>query len=193
MHTNLGTAWDQWLVDLSPTDYLDRVHALGLTSLNFVPGVATVLAGMITGEFLRSPHLRAQKTAWLLRAGLICFVVGLVMSRTLCPMVKLIWTPSFAIFSTGWTLWLLAAFYWLIDVKGWRGWSLPLVVVGLNSIAIFILYFTIDWWIMKGWTVVLGRRLFESAYGPLWRSLATLAVLWGIAGALYWRRIFIRL
>jgi heparan-alpha-glucosaminide N-acetyltransferase len=192
-HTNLGAAWDQWLVDLSPTDYLDRVHELGLTSLNFVPGVSTVIAGMLAGEFLRNSHLRADKTAWILRAGLVCIVVGLVMARTLCPMVKLIWTPSFAVYSTGWTLWFLAFFYGVIDVKGWRGWALPLVVVGVNSIALFVLYFTIDWWIMKGWTVLLGPGVFESAYGPVFASLATLSVLWGIAAVLYWRRIFIRL
>lgn len=193
MHTNLGAAWDQWMVDLSPTDYLDHVHALGLTSLNFVPGVSTVLAGMLAGEWLRGPATPGAKTAGLVRAGMACFAVGLILSRTLCPMVKLIWTPSFAIYSTAWTLWFLAAFYWVIDVKGRRGWSLPLVVVGVNSIALFLLFFTVDWWIMKGWTIVLGRAFFESAYGPLWRSLATLGVLWGIAGVLYWRRIFIRL
>jgi len=193
MHTNLGAAWDQWLVDLSKTDYLDRVHALGLTSLNFVPGVSTVIAGILAGELLRGPTFPGAKTGWLLRAGMACFVVGWILGRTLCPMVKFIWTPSFAIFSTAWTLWLLAAFYWAIDVRGWRAWSLPLVVVGLNSIVIFILFFTVDWWITKGWTVLVGRALFESAYGPLWSSLATLIVLWGVAGVLYWRRIFIRL
>jgi heparan-alpha-glucosaminide N-acetyltransferase len=191
--TNLGAAWDQWLVDLSPSDWLDHVHALGLTSLNFIPGVSTVLTGMLVGEFLRGPRSARTKTAWLARGGAACFVVGWLLGRTLCPMVKLIWTPSFAIYSSAWTLWFLAAFYWVIEVRGWRGWSLPLVVVGLNSIAVFVLYFTVDWWIWKGWTVVLGRGLFESVYGPLWSSLATLVVLWGTAAALYWRRIFIRL
>lgn len=190
---NLGAAWDRWLVNLSPTDYLDRVHALGLTSLNFIPGISTVIAGMLAGEFLRGPRSPRTKTAVLLGAGVACFAVGSVLERTLCPMVKLIWTPSFAIYSTAWTLGLLAGFYWVIDVRGWRGWSLPLTVVGLNSIALFILFFTTDYWIMKGWTLLVGRGLFESAYGPLWSSLATLLVLWGIAGVLYWRRIFIRL
>jgi len=192
-HTNLGAAWDQWLVNLSPNDWLDHVHALGLTSLNFVPGVSTVLTGMLAGEFLRGARSPRTKAAWLARAGAACFVVGLVLGRTLCPIVKLIWTPSFAIYSTAWTLWFLSAFYWVIDVRGWWGWSLPLVVVGLNSIAVFILYFTVDWWILKGWSVLLGRGLFESAYGPLWSSLATLFVLWGVAAVLYWKRIFIRL
>ncbi len=191
--TNLGAAWDRWLVDLSPTDYLDRVHALGLTSLNFVPGVSTVLAGMLAGGFLRGSRSPHAKTAGLAAAGVACLVVGSVMGNTLSPIVKLIWTASYAITSTGWTLGLLAGFYWIIDVKGWRGWSLPLTVVGVNSIALFLLFFTTDWWIMKGWTMLVGRGLFESAYGPLWSSLATLFVLWGIAGVLYWRRIFIRL
>jgi len=193
MNTNLGAAWDRWLVNLSPNDYLDHVHALGLTSLNFVPGVSTVLAGMLAGEFLRGPLTPGAKAAWLARAGAACLIVGWIMGLTLCPIVKLIWTPSFAILSTAWTLWFLAAFYWIIDVKGWRSWSLPLVVVGLNSLALFLVYFTADWWIMKGWSVILGRGFFESAFGPFWSSLAVLVSLWVLAGALYWRRIFIRL
>ena len=191
--TNLGAAWDRWLVDLSPTDWLDRVHVLGLTSLNFVPGVSTVLTGMLVGTLLRGPRAPEQKTAILLRIGAVCFIVGLLLSRTICPMVKLLWTLSFAVYSTAWTLWFLAAFHWLIDVKGWRRWSVPFVAVGVNSIVVFLLYFIVDWWIGKAWTMALGRSLFESTYGPLWSSLAVLVTLWAIAAVLYWRRIFIRL
>jgi predicted acyltransferase len=191
-NANLGTAWDQWFF-LNGEEYRSGLRDIGLTSLGFVPGVSTVLAGMLAGEFLRGPRSSGAKAAWLAGVGTACLVVGLVLGRTLCPIVKYIWTPSFAIYSTGWTLWLLAGFYGVIEVLGWRRWALPLVVVGLNPIALFILYSTVDWWILKGWTVVLGRGLFESAYGPLWASLAVLFVLWGIAGVLYWRRIFIRL
>jgi len=192
-NTNLGTAWDQWLVTLNQRASFDDLHAVGLTSLNFVPGVSTVIAGMLAGEFLRGPRSPRAKTAWLVGAGTVCFVVGLVMGRTLCPIVKSIWTPSFAIYSTAWTLWLLAAFYWVLDLRGWRGWALPLVVVGLNPIALYILYSTMNWWILKGWMVIVGRGLFESVYGPFWASLAILFFLWGLAGVLYWRRVFIRL
>lgn len=191
--TNLGAAWDRWMVDLSPTDWLDHVHVLGLTSLNFVPGVSTVLTGILTGEFLRGPRSPEDKAGRLVRVGAACFVVGLLLSRTICPMVKLLWTLSFAIYSTAWTLWLLAAFYWLIDVKGWRRWSVPLVAVGVNSITVFLLYFIVDWYIWKAWTVALGPGLFGSAYGPFWSCLVVLVSLWAVAGVLYWRRIFIRL
>lgn len=191
-NANLGTAWDQWLF-LNRSEYREVLRLNGLTSLNFVPGVSTVLAGMVAGEILMGPRSPRAKAALLVGIGAACIVVGLVVGRTLCPMVKAIWTPSFAIYSTGWTLCLLGAFYWAVDVKGWRGWALPLVVVGTNSIALFILFSTVDWWILKGWTVVLGRGLFESVYGPLWSSLAVLLPLWALAGVLYWRRIFLRL
>lgn len=191
--TNLGMAWDRWLVNLNPDDWLDRVHPLGLTSLNFVPGVSTVLAGMIAGESLRGPGSARAKTAGLLGAAAICFAAGTIMGIALCPVVKLIWTPSFVLVSTGWTLAMLAGFYGIIDLKGWRRWSLPFVVVGMNSITLFLLYFVVDWWIKKAWTLFVGPGLFASTYGPLWSNLATLLTLWGVAVVLYWRRIFLRL
>ncbi len=191
--TNLGAAWDRWLVNLNPNDMLDRVHPLGLSSLNFVPGVSTVLAGMAAGELLRGPRSPRSKLAWLLAAGAICFVAGVVMSRTLGPVVKQIWTPSFAFISTAWTLWILALFYAAIDVGGWRRWSYPLVAAGANAILLYLLYVTADWWIGKGWSVILGKGWLGTPYAPLWGSLATLLTLWGLAAVLYWRRIFIRL
>jgi heparan-alpha-glucosaminide N-acetyltransferase len=191
-NANLGTAWDQWLL-LNTSEYLQELRSVGLTSLNFVPGISTVIAGMLAGGLLHGSRSHGAKTRWLGIAGAACFIGGLVMGRTLCPIVKAIWTPSFVLYSTAWALWLLAAFYWVIDVRGWRRWALPLVVVGLNPITLFVLYSTIDWWIWRAWVLVLGRGVFESTYGPLWSALAVFVVLWALAGVLYRRRIFIRL
>jgi predicted acyltransferase len=191
--TNLGAAWDRWLVGLSPHDLLDRVHELGLTSLNFGPGVSTVLAGMLAGAWLGGTRSPREKLLGLVAAAAACFAAGAVAGKTLCPIVKLLWTPSFALLSTGWTLAFLAFFYAVIDVRGWSRWSIPLSMVGRNSILLFVVYSTLDWWIVKGWSVVVGRSVFDSTYGPLWESLATLLSLWALAAVLYGRRVFVRL
>jgi len=53
----------------------------------------------------------------------------------LCPSVKRIWTPSWtALSAVGWCFLLLAAFYAVVDVAGWRRPAFWLVVIGMNSI-----------------------------------------------------------
>ena len=85
------------------------------------------------------PWPRSAKLQVLLLAGAVCWVAGPVLDATVCPIVKRIWTPSWVIASTAWTCWMLAAFYCVIDVAGFRRWSFPLVVVGMNSIAIYLM------------------------------------------------------
>ena len=63
-----------------------------------------------------------------------------------CPIVKRIWTPAWTMYSAAFTFWMLAAFYWVIDLKGYQAWSFPLVVVGVNSIAMYCMS-----QLMKGW------------------------------------------
>src|SRR5207302_7822498 len=95
--------------------------------------------GLMAGELLRGPKNGAAKLGWLAAAGLACLVLGQIAGWTVCPIVKRIWTPSFAVYSAGWVLWMLAAFYAVCDLKGWKRWAFPLTVVGMNSIAIYLM------------------------------------------------------
>ena len=54
----------------------------------------------------------------------------------LCPLVKRIWTPSFSLVCTGMCVLMLAAFYYIVDMRGWRRWTFPFIVAGANSIGI---------------------------------------------------------
>src|SRR5207248_1301302 len=90
---------------------------------------------------------------------------------TLCPIVKRIWTPSWAVFSTGWTLLMLAAFFWVIDIVGWRRWSLPLVVVGMNSIAMYCMSQLMKGWVARSLQTHLGQDLFTAPLGPTYAPL----------------------
>ena len=75
--------------------------------------------------------------SWL-AAGLVGLASGELFGETgICPIVKRIWTPSWALFSTGWTCLILAAFYGVVDMLKFRWWTFPLVVVGMNSITMY--------------------------------------------------------
>jgi predicted acyltransferase len=128
--------------------------------------------------------------------------------------VKRIWTPSWAIFSSGWTFLMLAGFYGIIDVAGFRRWAFPLMVVGMNSIAMYCmgqllrpwttrtLKTHLDWvyqWILGKapsdlvWNPDSGPHIFDGPYGPIVQSLAVLSVFWFICLWMYRRGVFLRI
>ncbi len=110
------------------------------------PAIATVLIGVLVGEWLRSPRVpsgpssRAArvKVAGLLAAGAAGLVVGELL-HPFFPINKNLWTSSYVVFTGGFATVLLALCYWLIDVKGYRRWATPFLVYGTNSIFIFAL------------------------------------------------------
>jgi predicted acyltransferase len=202
-HLNPAGAFDRWFLNLFPRTSEFLYNGGGYQTLSFIPSLATTIFGVITGGFLRTQRPLDQKVARLAVAGAAMLAAGLLLDGrmwptldwdwAICPVVKRIWTPSWAIFSTGWTLLLLAAFVWIIDLRGYRRWAWPLIVVGMNSIAIYCLS-----WLMRSWLVStaethLGRDIFSGFWGPVVKSVYVTFCLWLICAWLYWRRIFIRL
>jgi predicted acyltransferase len=117
-------------------------------TFNAISSAATILFGVLVGELLRSSLSAMRKFNVLVVAGVIGIVVGLALSggggwfslgyEPIVPLVKKIWTASFAIFSGGIACLALALFYAVIDMAGWKAWSFPFVVVGMNSIAMYV-------------------------------------------------------
>ena len=192
-NTNPAAAFDHWFLNLIPRTDPFEYNRYGLTTLAFIPTMATMIFGIMVGELLRGAGEPAAKAKRLVAAGIACLAAGVAMHFTVSPIVKSVWTVSWSVYSTGWTLLMLAAFYWVIDVKDWRRWSLPLVVVGMNAIAVYAMANLFDYWIFKVWEKSVGGHLFRGVYGPLWKSLAIVLTLWAVAAVLYRRRIFIRI
>ncbi|HLA41303.1 MAG TPA: DUF5009 domain-containing protein, partial [Candidatus Glassbacteria bacterium] len=132
------------------------------------------------------------KALFMLLAGLALIAAGAALHQ-LIPVVKRIWTPSWTIFSGGWAFLLLAAFYWMIEVKNWRKWCFIFTVVGMNSITIYVFYQmlhgSIDPWL---WVFT---RSFLSPFGDLGliiHAFLVLAVHWYLVYWLYKREIFLK-
>ena len=192
-NVNPASAFDHWFLNLFPRTDPFEYNRYGLTTLAFIPTMATMIFGLMAGELLRGAGDPAWKLRRLVTAGLACLVLGIAMGFTVSPIVKSVWTPSWAIYSTGWVLLMLAAFFWVIDVKGFRKWPLPLVAVGMNAIAVYCAANLFDYWIFKVWEKSLGGVLFGGVYAPLWKSLAMVLTLWAASAVLYRLRIFIRI
>lgn len=113
----------------------DRDYAWILPSLNFG---FTTLIGAHAGRRLRGDSGVWQKTAGLAGAG----VVALLLSALVAPVEpvnKHLWTGSFALWSGGWCLLLLAGFYGVVDGLGFRRWTFPLRVIGMNALVAYLL------------------------------------------------------
>ena len=106
--------------------------------LSTIPAIATALLGIFTGELLRLQQYTAQKKAlYLLIVGLLLVIAGWLWGL-IFPINKNLWTSSFVLFAGGWSLLLLAIFYFVIDVKQIKTWSMPFVWLGCNSILIYM-------------------------------------------------------
>jgi predicted acyltransferase len=133
----------------------------------------------------------------LLIAGAALVVAGEILGHSgLCPLVKRIWTPSFSLVCTGMCVLMLAAFYYIVDMRGWRRWTFPFIVAGANSIALYMMSQLLKPWVADLWRRYLGRDAFLIA-GPEWESVLRYPAIgftfWLVAWWMYRNKIFVRI
>src|SRR5207244_4467756 len=117
----------------------------GWSTLSFIPTLGTMILGLLAGEWLKGSGSKEQKLRGLGIAGTALLLLGLLFQWAgICPIVKRVWTSSYTLYSGGWVLLILAGFYALIEWKGWRRWAFPLIVVGMNSIAVYVMSWTMS-------------------------------------------------
>jgi predicted acyltransferase len=109
-----------------------------------LPAIGTGLLGIFSGNILKDKtKTGSQKTGYLLALGLTCLLVGWAWD-VVFPINKNLWTSSFVLFAGGWSVLLLAIFYWIVDVLNWQRWTFPFVLIGTNSILIYMAHVFID-------------------------------------------------
>jgi len=158
--------------------------------LSTLPAVATTLLGVFSGHWLRSPVSPSRKVAGLSLAGISALALGLLWNMAF-PINKLLWTSSFVFFAGGWSMLLLALFYWLIDMRGYRRWAFPFVVIGLNAITIYFLQFFFDF----GLIVTVFTHEFQNLLGGFKSTfllVSAIAVKWLFLYTLYRKKIFLK-
>lgn len=166
--------------------------------LSTLPAIATCLLGVFAGLLLqRADRSDAQKVAWLVAGGAIALAVGWLWHLQF-PVVKKIWTSSFVLVAGGWSSLLLAAFYYLVDVRRWRTWCVPFVWVGMNPITLYlgsnILGFPRIAQRLAGGDIKLffDTKIAPGA-GDVALALTALLLMLAVARFLYQRKIFLRL
>jgi predicted acyltransferase len=158
--------------------------------ISMFPAIATCMMGVLAGHWLRSARSPDRKAAGLALAGVASLAVALLWSLDF-PIIKNIWSSSFVLFAGGWSLLLLALFYWVIDVRGYRRWAFFFVVIGANSIAVYLAHRFFDFRIL-GDILIHGLLPYMGSWGPFIREVAGVAVSWCLFLYLYRRKIFLR-
>ncbi len=195
-NSNLGQAFDQWFLNLLPRAKPFLANGGGYLTLSFIPTLGTMILGLVAGRWLRSDAPRIPMKRFLI-AGAIGIAAGVLLHVSgICPVVKRIWTPSWTLFSGGTCFLLLAGFSWIIDVKGFKKWTFPLVVIGMNSIAAYLIAHLFERFIVDSFRIHLGPdafRIFGNALEPLMLGAAVLLMFWLILFWMYRRKLFLRI
>ncbi|MGE5361994.1 MAG: acyltransferase family protein [Bacteroidales bacterium] len=174
--------------------------------MSTVPAIATALLGCMAGLTLASNTSAARKSLILAGAGAVLVIVGLAWHEVF-PINKNLWTSSYVAFSGGAAALLLAGCYWTIDVRGWRAWTKPFQILGMNAIALFVLSALLAKLLIyvrlttEGGRTSLGQYLYVNLYVPiaspknasLLFALTHLAVMFLILTVMYRKKIFVKL
>jgi heparan-alpha-glucosaminide N-acetyltransferase len=206
-NTNAAWAFDRWFLNLFPRENEFLGNPGGYSTLSFIPTLGTMILGLIGGGWLKAWAARDPATAKirasgiplgkLFAAGVVCLALGWAADWTgVCPSVKKIWTPSWVLFSGGWCFLLMACFHAVADLAGWRALFFPLVVMGMNSIAAYVLSHQPAAFISDALTTHLGNKPFLVAgepFEPLLHGAIVVLLVWLILFWMHRRRLYLRI
>jgi predicted acyltransferase len=160
--------------------------------LCIVSAVTITLMGALAGYIIRSAKSApAKKALYISLAGVGAIVISLALSP-FYPIIKKMWTVSYVLMAAGVSALLLALFYYVIDVKGSKNWTLFFRVFGMNSITIYMGARIIDFHDIShfflGWT----SFHINEQWGKLFIVIGVLVIEWALLLFLYRKKIFLR-
>ena len=195
-NSNLGQAVDVWFLNLFPRPSRFLFNDGGYLTLSFIPTLATMLLGLAAGRWFIANSLVIPVRKFLIAAAIL-MMSGLLLHFTgICPIVKRIWTPAWTLWSGGVCFLFLAAFSWFVDVKKNARIVFPLVVVGMNSIAAYLIAHLFEDFILSSFRIHLGMRVlnvFGSALEPVFMGALALTIYWLILHWMFRNKLFPRI
>ncbi|MDQ1693418.1 MAG: heparan-alpha-glucosaminide N-acetyltransferase [Acidobacteriaceae bacterium] len=195
-NSNLGQAFDVWFLNLFPREHPFLFNDGGYLTLSFIPTLGTMLLGLAAGRWLRAAEPAIPMRRFLQTGAILIAAALLLHFGHICPIVKRIWTPAWTLFSGGVCFLFLAAFSWVIEVKNRRGWAFPLAVVGMNSIAAYLIAHLWEDFIISSFHIHLGQRPFTilgPGLQPLLLGIAVMLTYWLVLYWMYKRKLFLRI
>ena len=183
--------------------YIDRTFMPGTMNYEFhaltgmsgiVPSISTALIGMLTGVFIKSSKeglTPMKKVVYMTVAGVVLMALGQLWGLVF-PINKPLWSSSYVCFAGGLSLLLFALFYWIIDVLGYRSWTLFFTVIGLNSITIYMALVVINFPYTANFIFGGLIGLFPANWDQFLNNLTLITISWLFLYFLYKQKIFIK-
>lgn len=195
-NSNFGQAFDVWFLNLFPRPSRFLYNDGGYLTLSFIPTLGTMLLGVAAGRWFLAAAPKIPLRKFLLAGAAFCAAGLLLHFAGICPIVKRIWTPSWTLFSGGVCFFFLAAFSWFVDIRKHHRFAFPLVVVGMNSIAAYVIAELARGFVEQSYKTILdtaklnviGARPENFIIAVLTLSTYWLALFW-----MFRKRIFVRI
>ncbi len=157
-----------------------------------IPAIVTAMLGIFTGEYVRSErHSGNRKVVTMFVSAAVMLGVGLLWSLVF-PINKMLWSSSFVLVVGAYSLAMFALFYYIIDVRRHARWSLPLQVIGLNSITIYMAQKIIPFSHINKFFLGGAAELLPPEWGVLLLKGGFVAVCWLFLYFLYRKKIFLK-
>jgi predicted acyltransferase len=186
--TNLANYIDQQYLPLTKYDGDHDPEGL----LSTLPAIATCLLGVFAGLLLKNDTIPDQKKAGLLFLSGVAGILAGFLWGVQFPVIKKVWTSSYVLVAGGWSSILLAVFYQIIEIWGFRKWASPFVWIGMNSITIYLVSGFLAFPLLYMGLLTDPMAGIFGVYGELVTSLAFVGLILLIAYLLYRRRVFLR-
>ena len=161
------------------------------STLNFIASTVWTLSGAWVGNMLMRSRSHASNLKRLAGGVILSFALAFAL-RPWIPFIKQLCTASFILYSLGWVLAMLIGFYAVVELMGYRRWTFPLVVVGMNSIFIYVLGELLYRWLDGALGVFTFHYRFVGTLAPVAQAITVVAAMWGMCYWLYKRRIFFK-
>ncbi len=194
-NSNLAWAFDTWFLNLFPRESTFKFNGGGYATLSFIPTLGTMILGLIAGTELKMKKDCLLKK-WI-SVALILLLTGLFLQWTgINPIVKRIWTPAWTLFSGGLCFLILSFFYFLTDIYQIRKPFHWLAVIGMNSIAAYVLAHTVNEFIDQSFRIHLGQNYDAWAgqgISTLISGSVILLIQWLVLKWMYDKKLFIRI
>lgn len=179
-----------WYVDIL---LLGRAEPNGWgTLLLFFPQITHTLLGTMVGDLMRSDRSSYTKMKILGITSAAFLIVGIIMDQFI-PTIMKMWTPSYVVFTTGFSLLFMLIFYWLIDVMGYKRWSFFFVIFGMNAIALYMVHRILENKISSIINIFVNDIVIALGQaGPTFLFSLLIIAEWLIFYWMYKRKIFIK-
>jgi predicted acyltransferase len=178
---------------------MGKINGGGWVAINCIPTASHTLWGAMCGNLLLSNKSSMKKISTLVIAAVIGLVLGYGLDFFgITPIIKRISTSSFVFASGGWAILALAFFYWLIDIKKSKSWTFPFLIVGMNSIFIYLFAEILGHRWLYDFLKIFSFGFLEPTGIPeptllFFNALLTLAAMWYLCYFLYRKKIFFRI